>query len=741
MLAAMKNKSLFLLVAVSISFIIPHFSWGHEAVESFRPVEKREVQSATPAPSRPSDGGGSSRVKIKPSGLTASLARPLGVDPVLGTPVTLTGVLEVTHFDDFDNTAESYFHYELKQDNGARVTLELAGNLAWPSGTRVQVSGYRAANTLWVSQPEDQSLVHLDPLPLPESVGEQETLVLLVKFTDSGPAVFDLATAEQLVFASTTAAFFEEQSAGRVSFDGEVRGWYTLPRPGLVNGSCVRPTLGHDGLAPGELDNILLEDGIDFSRYDRVVILVQHPCFLGGWSSIGKNNILIGENTYRFSLSAVGNLADYTDQYSEMPFSWTNFDHILSHELGHGLGLVHASGWNCGNQTLYGNCEVIEYGNPFDTMGTGAFATHFNAFSKTYLNWLTGNEVLNITQSGRYVLKTLEGSSGSRAAKISFPNSSGVTPPPFYLEYRRGVGFDSKLDDSGFEPNQHGLFINRVIQPFLSIPNPRLLDLTPNTSNSWSFDSRQVTLNVGATPFVDEGLGLTIGPVISSGEGGIIFDVTLNPGTCTSALPTMQVNSSSEVAVTGVGAVILTVTNQDSVNCADSTFTLDFDLPENWETLYSQAGTFTLEPQQTVTKVLTFGVPASIIPGPYELAARVTHDQTGAVNEQVRSVWALPTPVINQISPSSATPGTTVEITGQYFNPGSYNSISLSQGTYYASKVVFADPEGTSLLFTIPTLINNSACDCQVPTPPGTYDVNVYVYGTVTNSLPFQVLP
>jgi hypothetical protein len=57
---------------------------------------------------------------------------------------------------------------------------------------------------------------------------------------------------------------------------------------------------------------------------------------------------------------------------------------LAAHELGHTLGLAHASRWDCAGAS----CQVNEYGNEFSVMGHGD--GHFNAFEKAKLQWLTG---------------------------------------------------------------------------------------------------------------------------------------------------------------------------------------------------------------------------------------------------------------------------------------------------------------------------------------------------------------
>lgn len=103
--------------------------------------------------------------------------------------------------------------------------------------------------------------------------------------------------------------------------------------------------------------------------------------------------------------------------------------------------------------------------------------------------------------------------SASKIARIEFGGAS-----PFYLEYRRGIGFDGGLNNFMYASNQNGLFVNEY--------NDYLLDMSP-TTDLWPEDSERVTLNIGES-FIDERRRIQIGPVISATPEAITFDVLFN---------------------------------------------------------------------------------------------------------------------------------------------------------------------------------------------------------------------
>src|SRR5262249_40163811 len=74
---------------------------------------------------------------------------------------------------------------------------------------------------------------------------------------------------------------------------------------------------------------------------------------------------------------------------------------VTCHELGHNYGLSHANYWDASaNNSVIGPGSNVEYGNIWDTMGSGG--GQFNATAKTVLGWLPDGTVHNITSNGIY---------------------------------------------------------------------------------------------------------------------------------------------------------------------------------------------------------------------------------------------------------------------------------------------------------------------------------------------------
>lgn len=180
--------------------------------------------------------------------------------------------------------------------------------------------------------------------------GELRVLYVLATW---GPTPFTSADLERV--AAEADAFFQASSSGRVSMPGSVGSPVRLPRPVFDN--CDATAL-RDATAPST-----------FTGYDLVVFVTPTVSTCQFHGEANPTEVLL--NGELFTALAV-------------------------HELGHTLGLGHASRWDCAGR----QCELNEYGSGFSVMGGGL--GDFNAFEKAKLEWLTdavrpeGNATLEI---------------------------------------------------------------------------------------------------------------------------------------------------------------------------------------------------------------------------------------------------------------------------------------------------------------------------------------------------------
>ncbi|MBI2100136.1 MAG: hypothetical protein HYT48_02230, partial [Candidatus Vogelbacteria bacterium] len=660
-------------------------------------------------------------------------ALPAKVQANVETETQVTGQIEVLHIDDFAKPENSHFLYSIKS---GRQKLEFysTSDLYLSSGATVRVNGFQLDNVVVANTSDPTAFTVTQAAPPPESVGDQRTLVLLVDFPDSGPRPFTVQQAQSAFFDGGFQDFMKEQSYNKISFTGDVYGWLT------VAGDPNHSACGATAVTQPEVTNFLATNNVNLANYDRVVFAVWHPTSgAGGCSYVGKLDYQINGTNYRLSESWI-TLSQYNQPslWGSQPFAWTNLDYLLAHEVGHGLGVRHANGWDCQDQTLYGDCQHLEYGNSFDTMGGNGYSLHFNAFYKEKLGWIPPAEILTINRDGRYIIGPLESATSTR--KFAKIQPEGFATTPFYLEYRRPIGFDANLSRPDLEPNQKGLMINKIIDPSSFYAYPRLLDMSP-TAAAWYDDTKQTVLGGQTieTTYDDPGYGLHLNVIGFASSTGVKFDAYLDPPTCVRHQPALSSDYwPSPVAAGGSGYAGADFVNQDTPTCGATLFRANGAVPATWSYNVYPEGDVSVPADSSWWSSISFSVPANTSPGAYNVSLGTTNLSTNLSISKTLSVQVVPPPVITSITPATAKVGDLVTLTGSGFPvwpPGSITLYSPNAGSAWIYNV--ASTNGTTLQFTVPAKIYGFTCginsDCQINTPDGDYEVRVYANGAFSN--------
>jgi hypothetical protein len=201
--------------------------------------------------------------------------------------------------------------------------------------------------------------------PAIQNNGELRVLVILATW---GPQPFTRAQAQDVVFTQSN-AFVTDNSFGAAHLTGEVTPWVkAFPSAPACGTPTEQKSLATAAQAAAKTA------GFDTASYTRFIYLFPpiSSCGYGGYGSL----------TEVFLNGQLGR-------------------GLVTHELGHTFGLEHAHLHLCGA----GGCETIEYGDPYDTMGS-TLVGEYNAYEKFVAGWLT-----NVTQapkSGDYVIDQLE---------------------------------------------------------------------------------------------------------------------------------------------------------------------------------------------------------------------------------------------------------------------------------------------------------------------------------------------
>lgn len=487
------------------------------------------------------------------------------------------GELLILQEDDFRTNSGRTRHF-LKTSEG-RVELNFVGKApALRTGMNLRVRGQRDANIVTLDSASVENLGGGAADAPTTTLGGRKTLVLLVNFQDNTSQPFTLSDVTNLVFTQAS-NFYKENSQQQSWLTGAAYGWYTLP---LSQTSC--DTMLIENAAKQAATNA----GIDVSSYNHYVYVFPNTtaCPWGGQGTVGGNPGSV----------------------------WLNGDLRVAeviHELGHNLGLLHSHGLECGAASVGTGCTSVEYGDPLDVMGSSNTG-HFNAYQKERLGWLNSGSfppITTVQASGTFTLSAYEAANTSVKALKILKSTDPVTGAKtwYYVEYRTATGSDSFISSLYGTNVPNGV----VVHTGADIGGSVLLDMTPASSTSYTFDWYDPALPVGRT-YTDPAAGVTI---TTNSVNGSSATVTVSLGApvadCGRANPVV---TSSTPSLSGSAGTVLTytmtVTNMDAAACGSSSFVMQATPITGWSESFGASSLF-IAPGASASTTLAVGSPAT----------------------------------------------------------------------------------------------------------------------------------
>ncbi len=422
-----------------------------------------------------------------------------------------------------------------------------------------------------------------------------------------------------------------------------------------------------------------LDSSVDFRRYSHIQIVLPKngACTWAGVANVGCRTMSSNDGTFNASVAW---------QRADTMQTRTRGVELSTHEMGHNLGMSHASSRDFGGSTLGALSDagtINEYGDMHSTMGSWNLGFYASSHAANQLGWLSsGSGYQTVESSGTYTVSNYEARGGAtRALKIRRGTGNDAW---LWVESRQNTGiYSSQLNASLFG----GALIH--YQDSTTGGRSHLLDFTTGTT---SFGD--AALPAGTT-WTDQNSNLSV-TVTSITAGAMTVAVNYSGVVCTPAAPTITASPTGVATEYGSSAQFnVTVKNNSSSGCGSETFSLDSAVPTGWSKAFGTSA-LTLSPGQQSATTLTVGVPNPYALGTYAVTsnAKSSTGKSASDSDNVTVVEPANTLTVNVSGGSVAlsTPVKTCTSTCSTNYSGSTTSVTLTAKP--ATRMVFTGWSG-----------------------------------------------
>jgi len=502
------------------------------------------------------------------------------------------------------------------------------------SGRKLEVSGLRVGRSIAVDEAEQldaaqDGTVNADAgSTYPATcapTGAQSVLSVLVNlpgYTLPAAVTADFMRGTLLgnAFSSATSTpdwsvddFWRQNSDGRTYVDPA--------NTTIVGPITLTSNFNTDASGASYCDNYGLRDAVmkqidgqvDFKRYSRILIVMpaNGACSWAGTANLGCRS-LSSAGDGAFTASVAWQRADTMQSRSRAV-------QLTTHEMGHNLGLHHASSRDFDAEALgaLGAAGSLgEYGDTHSSMGSWNLGFYASSHLANTLGWLgSSTNFRTVESSGTYTIQNYEARpAGLKALKVRRGTGNDAW---LWIESRQNTGiYSSQLSASLFT----GALIH--FQDSTTGSKSHLLDYT--TATSGFGDAALPAGQTWTDPYSN--LSVTVNGVTASA-----MTVTVNYGgvICTSAAPTVSVSPASASLDYGSSAnLTVTVKNNSSSGCATESYALVATAPSGWNAAFA-SGSLTVSPGQQAQATLNLGVPSPYALGTYAVGVSAQGADSG----------------------------------------------------------------------------------------------------------------
>lgn len=336
--------------------------------------------------------------------------------------------------------------------------------------------------------------------------GNRTVLVIPVNYTNDTSQPATVEQLRSLVFtgAYSVNSYYQQASdgqlklVGRQNVNGDIADWRTIP---FTNENCSARTAEYAAAA----DNLALQQGYNPNLYQSVVYVFPSGNCSQGHATLGS--IANQSQTNRVWVSVI---------FFDMIYN--SLHQLFAHELGHNLGLEHASAFrNCPSMLPFENCQGLDaYGDNGDVMGNvSTFSPPasrlFNNYQRLRLGWLKGKTQI-FDSPGTYYVRLFSPNhptKGTTLAQIRLKDPNGnFIGGSIYLEFRRNSPPYDIFDSA--ELFNRGVAIRVAREDLLTPGLPSfLIDTVPETGAEGARDFRDASLTTERT-FTNSYYGINI---------------------------------------------------------------------------------------------------------------------------------------------------------------------------------------------------------------------------------------